>query len=184
MTFWEEQMAHEQTRKYYEKLKEIIYSITDVHALKIIDGKYKEVMLGVLEIGLDVGISARCFLEFHNINLTSVDSGDVDGGIKNIKALDVGDRWTFHPMKSDDFFDQNKKEFDIIYIDGLHTYGQVKRDANNAWKFLKPGGVLIGHDVIHKSNYTNDSDCGVSQAFAEFIDENNVGRISIRPIQD
>ncbi len=161
--FWEEQMAHEPTRKYYEALEKLI----DKYPM------LPETMLDVLEIGLDVGISARCFLGYPNIKLTSVDCGDVDVGIKEIKRF-AENRWTFMPMTSDKYFEQCKTEYDIIFIDGLHTYKQVKKDIDNAWKFIKSGGILIGHDIIHKGNFRNDSECGVAQAFAEFIDEKNV----------
>lgn len=36
--------------------------------------------------------------------------------------------------------------FDIIYIDGVHTYEQVKKDIENYRGLVKPGGFLCGHD--------------------------------------
>lgn len=166
MTFWEEQMAHEPTRLYHEKLKDIIDQLRwDVFYYNPID---------VLEIGLDVGISARTFLEYEEIKLTSVDSGIVEIGIREVKSLGFDDRWTFIPKTSDEFFASNEKMFDIIYVDGDHSYTQTKKDIDNAWKFIKKGGVLIGHDFLHKSNFYADNDYGVTQAFREFIVENNV----------
>jgi len=49
---------------------------------------------------------------------------------------------------SDDFFKGNKLFFDIIFIDGLHIYEQVKKDINNALNFLKPSGVILLHDCL------------------------------------
>ena len=49
---------------------------------------------------------------------------------------------------SDNFFLNNKIIFDVIYIDGYHKDYQVLRDCRNAWKFLKPGGLLICDDYI------------------------------------
>tara|TARA_E500000178_G_scaffold27283_1_gene25009 strand:- start:983 stop:1267 length:285 start_codon:yes stop_codon:yes gene_type:complete len=46
-------------------------------------------------------------------------------------------------MTSDNFFQNNSKIFDLIFIDGDHFYDQVLRDINNAWKVLKNGGFLI-----------------------------------------
>ena len=39
-------------------------------------------------------------------------------------------------ITSDDFFKQNKKKYDCIFIDGLHTYKQVKNDILNSIKFM------------------------------------------------
>ena len=49
---------------------------------------------------------------------------------------------------SDDFFLDNKENFDIIFIDGLHTYQQVKKDIKNSIKSLNPGGTIICHDSL------------------------------------
>ena len=49
-------------------------------------------------------------------------------------------------MGSDDFFKQNKKTFDIIFIDGLHESPQVHRDIINSINALNDGGAIILHD--------------------------------------
>lgn len=51
-------------------------------------------------------------------------------------------------MTSDDFFKQNNDHFDIIFIDGLHTYQQVRNDVINAIKFLNKGGWIALHDML------------------------------------
>ena len=45
-----------------------------------------------------------------------------------------------HREYSDDFFVSNTTYFDVIFIDGLHVYDQVRRDVVNSINFLKPGG--------------------------------------------
>ena len=40
------------------------------------------------------------------------------------------------------------KFFDIIYIDRLHRYHQVKKDLNNALKYLKEDGIIICDDYF------------------------------------
>jgi hypothetical protein len=47
---------------------------------------------------------------------------------------------------SDNFFRNNKTEFDFIYIDGDHTAEQVARDAESAWKLLKSDSILAFDD--------------------------------------
>ena len=49
---------------------------------------------------------------------------------------------------SDEFFNDNKKKFDLIFIDGLHTYNQVKKDILNSLNCLKDGGVILVHDCM------------------------------------
>ena len=54
---------------------------------------------------------------------------------------------------SDDFFLSNDKKFDIIFIDGLHQYDQIKKDIENSLKFLNSGGVIILHDCLPSSYF-------------------------------
>ena len=52
---------------------------------------------------------------------------------------------------SDQFFDQNKNNFDIIFIDGLHHYSQVLKDINNSLKILNRNGFILVHDCLPRS---------------------------------
>lgn len=36
---------------------------------------------------------------------------------------------------------------DLIHIDGAHDFASVTRDLESWWPLLKPGGVMIGHDI-------------------------------------
>jgi len=53
---------------------------------------------------------------------------------------------------SDKFFENNNEKFDCIFIDGLHTYSQVKKDIENSLKFLNPDGIILLHDCL-PNNY-------------------------------
>ena len=53
--------------------------------------------------------------------------------------------------KSDDFFSTNKDKFDLIFIDGLHVYEQVKKDILNSLKFLNENGMILVHDCMPDS---------------------------------
>lgn len=53
-----------------------------------------------------------------------------------------------HAVESDVFFKHNTRKFDLIFIDGLHEYDQVKRDFNNAMEVLNTGGVIMFHDTL------------------------------------
>jgi hypothetical protein len=38
------------------------------------------------------------------------------------------------------------KDIHLVYIDGVHTYDQVKRDIQNYLPLILPGGFISGHD--------------------------------------
>ncbi len=54
-------------------------------------------------------------------------------------------------MTSDEFFFQNETEFDVIFIDGLHTYEQVRRDVINALKFSHVNSWIALHDMLPRN---------------------------------
>ena len=52
---------------------------------------------------------------------------------------------------SDEFFKDNKETFDLVFIDGLHEYSQVKKDILNSLKFLNKDGLILVHDCLPES---------------------------------
>ena len=52
---------------------------------------------------------------------------------------------------SDEFFLENNEKFDIVFIDGLHIYSQVKKDILNSVQCLKPNGIVLVHDCMPDS---------------------------------
>ena len=53
-------------------------------------------------------------------------------------------------MTSDEFFKNNKLFFDLIFLDGLHTYEQTIKDIDNSLKHLKKNGLIVIHDCLPK----------------------------------
>ncbi len=49
---------------------------------------------------------------------------------------------------SDAFFAGNTDQFDLVFIDGLHEYEQVKRDIYNSLKVLSGNGAILLHDCL------------------------------------
>jgi hypothetical protein len=49
-------------------------------------------------------------------------------------------------LSDDAINDINNQKFDFIYIDGLHTYDQVKKDILNYRNIIKDTGFIGGHD--------------------------------------
>ena len=54
-------------------------------------------------------------------------------------------------MTSDAFFEQDTRTWDLIFIDGLHTYEQVSRDFDHAFARLNTGGTIVIHDMLPMS---------------------------------
>ena len=54
-------------------------------------------------------------------------------------------------LTSDQFFEENSNNFDIIFIDGLHEYKQVKRDILNSIECLNDNGIILVHDCLPES---------------------------------
>ena len=60
--------------------------------------------------------------------------------------------------------------FDMIYIDGDHSYQGCKKDLEAAYKVLKPNGWLMGHGYDLNMKKTNTTlNIGVRQAVDEFL---------------
>lgn len=51
-------------------------------------------------------------------------------------------------LTSDEFFATNSLKFDVIFIDGNHTYEQIRNDIENSLSCLKEQGIIIVHDML------------------------------------
>ncbi len=121
----------------------------------------------VLEIGCFEGLSSVFFadnlLTHPESTLTcvdpflTIDNNDHAGLISNqteeyfdhnIRSCQHPDRVTVHKIISDAFFPQNKATYDIIYIDGCHEVDFVKRDMENSFAVLRPGGIMWMDDYL------------------------------------
>ena len=58
-----------------------------------------------------------------------------------------------HRMTSDTFFAKNEDKFDLIFIDGLHTYDQASKDIKNSLKTLNDKGFILLHDCFPMTYY-------------------------------
>ena len=70
---------------------------------------------------------------------------------------------------TDDFFKQNTRTFDVIYIDAFHEYSQVNKDFENAVKVLNPDGIIFMHDV-GPENLDNTKQTASGTAYISFIE--------------
>ena len=59
--------------------------------------------------------------------------------------------------------------FDMIYIDGDHSYEGVKKDLLASYSKIKPGGWIMGHDFgINPQKAKHYYEFGVEKAVLEF----------------
>lgn len=75
-----------------------------------------------------------------DVNFYKIKCFDITGVDPNPKSK------TTFIKTSDEFFNINKREFDLIFIDGLHHYEQVIKDIKNALHCLSPNGIIVVHD--------------------------------------
>lgn len=61
-------------------------------------------------------------------------------------------------------------KFDLIYIDGGHSYEVVKQDLNNFYPLLRENGIFCGDDY-NFATFDDGEVCGVIQAVNEFATE-------------
>lgn len=52
---------------------------------------------------------------------------------------------------SDAFFEKNDVKFDVIFLDGLHTYEQVRNDVINSIKSVNGAGWIALHDMLPRN---------------------------------
>ena len=84
---------------------------------------------------LEIGVRDKSDM-FENVECQQTTSVDPDPAAK-----------ADHQLPSDEFFELNKEQFDIVFIDGNHTGEQVERDILNSLTCLAPNGVILLHDM-------------------------------------
>jgi predicted O-methyltransferase YrrM len=68
--------------------------------------------------------------------------------------------------------------FDFVYIDGMHTYDQVKKDIKNYLPFLREGGFIGGHDYAdNKEQVVKAVNEVIGQPDAVFQDTSWIKRV-------
>lgn len=122
--------------------------------------------MNMIEIGSYAGESTKIFAKnFKSVTaidpfINDYDPNDVTCSFMELekvyhtfkKVVDGHDNIKHIRMTSDDAVNLlNDSKFDFIYIDGLHTYEQIKKDITNYLPLLKPNCLIAGHDY-HKNH--------------------------------
>ena len=120
---------------------------------KIINDLYEH-----LELGLNCGTNFNSLL------------------IENKKSVDISfsDVIPTYLMTTNQFFEENKDKFDIIYIDADHEYNQVIKDYNNSVECINKGGIIFLHDLYPPNEeHTKPELCYNSYKILNYFIENN-----------
>ena len=115
----------------------------------------------ILEIGCFEGLSsvffADNFLDNPNSTLTCVDPYlNIDNNDHrpflinneemnfdfNISVCNHSDKVLIYKITSDQFFENNNKTYNFIYIDGCHEPDFIKRDMENSFNALDKNGIM------------------------------------------
>ena len=132
--------------------------------LNFLSNSFKDVISinNILEIGSYEGRSALFFLNnFNDSYIHCVDTWSGSDEHDNFdfssieKNFDLNtsifqsiNRLKKFKMTSNEFFLNNAKKYDLIFVDGDHSSAQVKIDINNSWNILNKGGYLILDDYM------------------------------------
>jgi len=112
-------------------------------------------------LAMNAPFEARIFsitLDEDQSKLVKAEKGDNKYAFKNLKSESVYNKFIFSgkdfEKKIKIIFQDSKKlivqpyieQFDLIFIDGAHTYSYVKNDSEKAFQMIKKGGYILWHD--------------------------------------
>lgn len=119
----------------------------------------------VLEIGVHTGISTAALLLGVEEKGGHVWSVDISGQSRYV--WHGHPQWTFLCTDSKSgavwLRSQITPTLDLLYIDGGHSYEQVMADLENFAPLVRPGGLILLHDVLFIEFFP-----GVQRAFNEW----------------
>lgn len=136
----------------------------------------------VMEIGFNAGHSAEAFLKNNkSLILTSFDIGGrnyvrlakkyIDIKYPNRHTLILGDSTITVPT----YMNENKdKKFDVIFIDGGHTYEVSNADLENCMKLAHKETIVIMDDTIYTSGWEAGHTVGPTRTWVEHVSNNSI----------
>lgn len=162
------QVTHKPSMDYAKDIHKVASTLKDFDAL---------------EIGAAWGFSTLAILGAGARSLLSIDPNQAIKAPEEAEANGY-DNYVWNCVRSDQFWQENKSTFDLIYVDGSHLYNDVKNDLYEAWKVLNTEGLLLVDDWDHKNNQKVDIDgqsvtYGVSLACWEFFRDHKVSNIGV-----
>lgn len=171
-------MKVESSQTWYSNMNKYEFTTTDMtDGLKELASLFHDFVgnkTSVLEIGVWEGCSACWFLDYLLTHPQAKYTGvDLYGGSYELRYIIAINNLSKHPGKTRLFRADSSsilpklyevgERFDIIHVDGCHSYDKCKDDLENAWKLLNKDGIILVDD------YARD-DYGVRQAVDEFLE--------------
>lgn len=102
----------------------------------------------VYEVGIHMGLSTNAFLVAAAENGGIVYSCDMNPDCtRSVRDPDLRARWMAHITDSEKFARFLSQPASIVYLDGDHSYENVRRELDDFWPLVRPGGMMILHDA-------------------------------------
>jgi hypothetical protein len=115
--------------------------------------KSKDIKFDYMEIGSHEGMSLLNILEqYKNVSATAIDLWS-DNKIQKVFDENLKDFKNLEKINLDSIIalrklKDNNREFDYIYVDGLHEGAHVLIDAIQSFRLLKINGIIIFDDFL------------------------------------
>jgi predicted O-methyltransferase YrrM len=94
--------------------------------------------------------------------------------VNKLKTLFPKKEFNFFNQSTDEFFLNNKRKYDCIFIDADHSYEGVTKDYLNSLEFVKKDGYLIFHDI-------NNVHTGVARCWNEVSTKHTIVDVYSHP---
>lgn len=174
----------EQNCNIIEGYSRSCYKETIILQVLASDSKIKN----ILEIGFNAGHSADTFLTYNsNCNLVSFDIGEhsyvkiakeyIDRTYPARHTLILGDSTKTIPKYETDI------KFDLIFIDGGHSYEVARADLMNCKRFSHKDTIVIIDDTVHRDDWKMNWTEGPTRAWLEGIKNNIIIEIDRRDFE-
>ena len=108
---------------------------------------------------LEIGV--RAGERFHGVKAAKKVAVDPVFKFPTAKARETHPEAAYHEVTSDTYFGQiasPSDQFDVIYLDGLHTFEQTLRDFTNSIEHLSDKGTIVIDDVVPVSYFASIGD--------------------------
>jgi hypothetical protein len=128
------------------------------HALEMLKNECLEILIGIDPYKL------------YEQDIYGLDNQDDYDAVYEFALNRLSDSRYFHFRGTSDSalgFLNDGSKYDFVFIDGLHTYDQCRKDLINYSKLIRKGGIVACHDYDHP-NFP-----GVTDAIKEFATLHN-----------